>query len=173
MRTLSLLRHAKSSWDNPALDDHERPLTKRGTKAAVDMAKFMTREGLAPDRVLCSTAVRTRATLALMIARLRQPHPDVLYDDALYLATPQVLLDHIRETPASIESLLIVGHNPGLHALALSLIGSGDHKAIATLAKGFPTAALATFTIKADSWATVKPASGHLSHTIWPRRLEA
>lgn len=173
MRTLSLLRHAKSSWDNPALDDHERPLTKRGTKAAVEMAKFISRERLAPERVLCSTAVRTRATLALMIARMPDPHPEVLYDDALYLASPQVLLEHIRETPDSVENLLIVGHNPGLHALALSLIGSGDHKAIATLAKGFPTAALATFTFKAETWAAVKPASGQLNYAIWPRQLEA
>ena len=171
MLTLSLLRHAKSSWADPELDDHERPLAKRGGKAIPALAKFMRQEKLRPSLVLCSDAMRTRATLALLLAELGPPTPRVIYDDVLYLASPEIILAEIARVDDSDQHVLVVGHNPGLHALALELVGEGDRKTLATLAREFPTGALAVFSFEAASWKDVKSASGHLEQFTTPRRL--
>ncbi len=169
MLTLSLLRHAKSSWADPALDDHDRPLAKRGVKAMPLVAKYMRREELAPDLVLCSDAMRTRATLALLLAEFDKPSPRLIYDETLYLAPPRAIVSAVSEHEA--KHILVVGHNPGLHALALELVGDGNRKMLAALAREFPTAALAVLTFDVEKWSEVAPASGHLSHFTTPRRL--
>lgn len=169
MLTLSLLRHAKSSWTNPALDDHDRPLAKRGVKAVPLVAEFIRREGLIPEIVLCSDAMRTRATLALLLARLDTPNPPVIYDEALYLAAPRAILSAVAEHGE--KHVLVVGHNPGMHALALELVGDGNRKLLSGLAREFPTAALAVLTFDVDSWDKIEPLSGHLKHFTTPRKL--
>jgi phosphohistidine phosphatase len=171
MLTLSLLRHAKSSWADPALDDHDRPLAKRGVKAMPDIVKYLRREQLRPSLILCSSAVRTRATVALLITGLGPPAPELISDDSLYLAQPSTLLAVIRETNAVHTHVMLVGHNPGLHALALELVGDGDRKAVGALAMEVPTAALAIFTVPLDSWAEIKSGTGRLDHFATPRRL--
>lgn len=173
MLTLSLLRHAKSSWDNPELCDHERPLAKRGIKAAPLLAKFMRQEKLRPNLVLCSDAMRTRATLTLLLSELGPPSPEVVYDDALYLASPRAIRRVIAEAGADHAHVLVVGHNPGLYALALELAGDGDRKLLAHLAREFPTAALAVYSLDAESWKDMETARGHLEHFTTPRRLES
>ena len=173
MLTLSLLRHAKSSWDAQGLDDHERPLAKRGAKAAPEVAKFLRREQLVPNLVLCSGAVRARATLALMLAELGPPAPEIRYEDALYLAAPAAVLDRIRHCDPAQAHIMVIGHNPGLHALALELVGNGDRKALAALATEFPTAALAVLTFAGPRWSDVTCAAGRLEHFVTPRRLAA
>lgn len=173
MLTLSLLRHAKSSWANLELDDHERPLAKRGAKAIPALAKFIRQEKLRPSLVLCSDAMRTRATLALLLAELGPPTPRVIYDDALYLASPEAIRAEIARVEDGVLHVLVVGHNPGLHALALELVGEGDRKLLAMLAREFPTGALAVFSFDIASWKDVKGASGHLEHFTTPRRLSA
>lgn len=173
MLTLSLLRHAKSSWANLELDDHERPLAKRGAKAIPALAKFIRQEKLRPSLVLCSDAMRTRATLALLLAELGPPTPRVIYDDALYLASPETIRAEIARVEDGVPHVLVVGHNPGLHALALELVGEGDRKLLAMLAREFPTGALAVFSFDISSWKDVKGASGHLEHFTTPRRLSA
>lgn len=169
MLTLSLLRHAKSSWDDPTLDDHDRPLAKRGVKAVPLIAAYMERERLTPDIVLCSDAMRTRATLALLLAELGTPPPRVVYDETLYLATPHTILSAVAESSG--KHVLVVGHNPGMHALALELVGDGNRKMLAALAREFPTAALAVLTFDVEHWSGVTPASGRLRHFTTPRRL--
>jgi phosphohistidine phosphatase len=171
MLTLSLLRHAKSSWDDTELEDHERPLAKRGTKDAPRIGKFMAAEELRPDLVLCSGAVRTRATLTLVLAELPGEPPEIVYDDALYLAAPPGLLGRLAKVKASASHVLMVGHNPGLHALALMLTGSGERKALAGLAGKFPAGALAVIEFDAGSWQALKSGSGRLSLFMTPRRL--
>jgi len=171
MLTLSLLRHAKSSWSDPELDDHERPLAKRGVKAIPALAKFMRQEKLRPSVVLCSDAMRTRATLALLLAELGPPAPRVIYNDVLYLATPETILAEIARVDDSDQHVLVVGHNPGLHALALELVGEGDRKTLATLAREFPTGALVVFSFEASSWKDVRSGRGHLEQFTTPRRL--
>src|SRR5690242_2888272 len=97
MLTLSLLRHAKSNWDDATLDDFDRPLSKRGANAAPEMGRAIRELKLKPDLVLCSAAVRTRATVALVLLELGPPPPEVRYDEALYLASPKEMLSHIRK----------------------------------------------------------------------------
>ncbi len=170
MLMLSLLRHAKSSWDEP-LDDFERPLAKRGIKAASDMGAYLAGESLRPDLVLCSGAVRTRATLALVFSALGPPAPEVIHDDALYLAMPSLLLGRVRRIEGRASHTLIIGHNPGLHGLALDLVGEGEGEDITALATKFPTAALAVITFEVARWSAVKPGGGRLARFVTPRRL--
>lgn len=170
MLRLLLLRHAKSSWEDGDLDDHERPLAKRGAKDAPLMGRFMVDHGLKPDLVLCSDAVRARATLTLVLAAMDGPAPRIIYEDGLYLAPP----DRIRLRLAEIEgaaSVLVVGHNPGLHALGLSLVGEGGRKDLALLATGFPTSCLAAIEFAADSWRDIEPATGRLALIASPKRM--
>jgi phosphohistidine phosphatase len=171
MLTLSLLRHAKSSWDDPELEDHERPLAKRGTKDAPRIGAFMAAEKLKPDYVLCSGAVRARATLTLVLAELPGRPPEITYDDEIYLAEPPRLLSRLAKVRASAHHVLMVGHNPGLHALALTMTGSGERKALAALAGKFPTGSLAVIEFEAGSWSDIKPGSGRLRLFATPRRL--
>lgn len=172
MLTLSLLRHGKSSWDDPDLDDFDRPLAKRGAKAAAAMGRYLARENLKPDLVLCSSAVRARATLALVLPELGLPAPEVVYDDALYLATPAVLLGRLRKLDGAVKHVLLVGHNPGLHALALELTGDGNRRNISALATKFPTAGLAVIGIPGGRWDALRPASGRLERFVTPREAE-
>jgi phosphohistidine phosphatase len=171
MLTLSLLRHAKSSWDEPGLDDYARPLAPRGTKAASEIGKYLRGEQLRPDLVLCSGAVRTRATLTLVLAGLGFPPPEIRYDDALYLGTSAALLEAIRKVDPSFAHVLVIGHNPGLHALTLELIGQGARKEIAAIATKFPTSALAVLTFDAPLWAEVAAATGTLERYVTAKSL--
>jgi phosphohistidine phosphatase len=171
MLTLCLLRHAKSSWDDPELDDFDRPLTKRGTKAAREMGGYLAMHKLKPDVVLCSTAVRTQATLALVLPELGTPPPEVLLAGDLYLAPASDILEAVKGVKGQHGRALVIGHNPGLHTFALSMIGGGDRAAIAKLAMGFPTAALAVIAFDLARWSEVKPASGRLEAFVSPRSL--
>ena len=171
--TLLLLRHAKSSWDTPGLDDFERPLAPRGIKAAPMMGAAIVRQKLVPALILCSTSVRTRETLALMLPQLAPARPEVVYEDALYLATTSDLLERIRCLPDTRRRVMLVGHNPGMHGAALALAGHGARKDVAALAIKFPTAALAVLSFPFAHWAAVRPASGTLTRFTTPRTLTA
>lgn len=171
MLTLLLLRHAKSSWDDPSLGDFDRPLNKRGTKAASLIGRYLVKHALVPDLVVCSTAVRTRATLTLVMNEIGEGTPQVHYDDTLYLADAETLLSRIRATEPRHSVLMLVAHNPGIHALALELTGSGRKSAVQSLAMQFPTAALAHITFEAESWRRIAPATGTLVDFVLPRQL--
>lgn len=171
MLTLLLLRHAKSSWDNLALDDFDRPLNKRGTKAASLIGRHLVEKASVPDLVLCSTAVRTRATLTLVMNEIAADPPGVIYDEALYLADAETLIARIRSVEPRHRTVMVVAHNPGIHAAALELTGSGDKALLELLAMQFPTAALATITFKVESWRRIAPATGTLADFVLPRLL--
>jgi len=169
MLTLSILRHAKSSWDVTELDDFDRPLAKRGAKAAPEIGAKLASEKLVPDLVLCSTAIRTRATLALVIPELPAPPAEIKYEDELYLAPPSVLLDRLRRVTGSVAHILLVGHNPGLHGLALELTADGSRDDLRDLATKFPTGTLAVLTFKLDRWSEIGPATGDLKLFVTPK----
>jgi phosphohistidine phosphatase len=171
MLTLSLLRHAKSAWDKPGLDDHERGLAPRGTKAATAMGRYLREQGLVPDLVLCSGAMRTRATLSLVIPELGGAPPRIRYDEALYLASPVTLLDALHGVDKAPGHVMMVGHNPGMHALALELAGGGQRDGMSALATKFPTAALAVITFEARSWKDIRPGTGRLERFVTPKDL--
>lgn len=166
-----LLRHAKSSWDDPELSDHERTLTKRGTTDAPRVGGWMRDNGLVPQAVLCSGAVRARATLTLVLAALAGAAPAIAYDEALYLAEPGGILARIGKVPAGVETLLVVGHNPGLQMLALSLAGGSDRKALAALAEKLPTAGLVVLEHDGAGWTPIPFGSCRLRSFVTPKRL--
>jgi len=155
MLTLSLLRHAKSSWDDPALEDFDRPLSKRGETAAPRMGAYMAAQGLRPD---------------LVLARL-SGSPTVTYEDGFYLAAPSVLLARIRKIEAKVHHALIVGHDPGIQGLALELSHTGKAAAMAALRAKFPTAALAVIRFQDGAWSKVATGKGRLDLFVTPKSL--
>jgi phosphohistidine phosphatase len=170
MLTLSLLRHAKSSWDTPGLDDFERPLAMRGEDAAPRMGDYMKKQKLAPELILCSAAVRTRQTLDLVLPHLAGP-PAVQYEDALYLAAARTLLARLRKIGPETTHAMLVGHDPGMHELAMDLAGTGDAEALTALARKFPTAGLAVIVFEASQWSRIAPGKGRLELFITPKTL--
>lgn len=172
MRTLLLLRHAKSSWDDPALDDFERPLAPRGREAAPLMASFIASHDLRPDYVVCSSAVRTQATLGLVLPAFAGKPPAVIYDDTLYLASRSALMTRLRRVPAKWRRVMVVGHNPGLHDLALHVVARSDDQLHVALAAKFATAALAVVAFNVATWHDVTAHSGELTHFTTPSRLQ-
>ncbi len=164
MRRLILLRHAKSAW--PAgLEDRDRPLNKRGREAAPLAGSYLRDENLLPDLALVSSAQRTRETFALIEAATPCP---ARYEDRLYLAAPRTLLDAVRETAHDVRTLLVVGHNPGLHDLAVSLVGHGDRYAFARLREKMPTAAITVLDFAIDTWSEVEPKGARLDRYVTP-----
>jgi len=171
MKRLYLLRHAKSDWADPDRIDAERPLSPRGRRAAPTLGRYMRREGLLPDLVLASTARRAEETWDLLSQTLKSDVP-VETSHKLYLASPARLLKTIRGIDDKIGSAIIVGHNPGLQALALELAGSGDAGARARLAAKYPTGALAVFDFPVVHWADVAAGAGELERFVVPRDLD-
>ena len=168
MRTLYLLRHAKSSWAEPALPDRNRPLAPRGRRDANRIAKHLVRLEIQPELVLCSSAVRTRETLErLRIAR--GGGSTVRLEDELYGASAEQLLERIRLVPEAIASVMLIGHNPGLRDLALLLAEDGID--LERLEEKFPTAALATLTIPRRAWSQVEPGAALLTAYVVPKQL--
>ena len=168
MKTLTLLRHAKSGWDNPALSDFERPLNARGRSAARAMGRALRALGLGWDHILASPAARVTETI-LGLEESYGPLAPV-YDEAVYLASPDTLLALIRATDDAHASLLIVGHNPGLERLALLLSRGGPlHDA---LALKYPTGALAEIALPVDHWQGVAESAGTLSRFLRPSDLD-
>ena len=166
-RTLLLLRHAKSSWDDPGLADFDRALARRGREAAPRIGAEMARQGWLPDRALVSTAARTRQTWALVAAELpREVHAS--FEDAIYEAPALRILAAIREAPETAASLVVVGHNPGMEDLAALLASpDSDPDALARMRAKFPTAALARFVFDGD-WAGLGPGGARLAGFIAP-----
>jgi phosphohistidine phosphatase len=170
MLTLSLLRHAKSSWKNPTLPDRERPLASRGMADAPVMGRAMAERGIDPEFVLCSSARRTVDTLALVLPELKV-EPKVVYEDALYHASPAEMLDMLRSIQPGASRVLIVGHNPEIQVFALDLVGAGPKHLRDRLKEKFPTAALAVINFTAGLWPSVTVNSGSLSLFLTPRDL--
>ena len=167
-RRLLLLRHAKSSWSEPDLPDRERPLAKRGRHAAAALGARLARRGLAIDRVLCSPARRTRETLALLAL---DPAIPVSYVEILYLASARTLLARVRRLPPRVHCALVIGHDPGLEQLALSLAERGSKRALLRLAEGFVTGALAELRIPEKGWRALAAGSTYLERFTRPRDL--
>jgi len=174
MRQLLLLRHAKSAWNDAATADRDRPLTRRGRRAASVIREAMRDLGLAPDLILVSPAKRTLETMDAL-----EPWDDtplVEPVEALYLADLAQLLTVLQGVRETVRSVLLIGHNPGLHDLALALIGSRPtnpmHEAMRALVAGYPTGALAEFAI-AGPWGHIEAGSGRLVRFVTPKALEA
>ncbi|MFF5706785.1 SixA phosphatase family protein [Streptomyces sp. NPDC012794] len=140
-RRIALLRHAKADW--PQVSDHDRPLAERGRKDAPAVGLKLAETGITFDLALCSTAARTRETWKLAVQELPS-RPKTVYEDRLYEASPGELIALLNETPDEVSDVLVIGHNPGMHALADGLCGRAEGDALSRMTRtGFPTAALA------------------------------
>ena len=166
-RRLIIVRHAKSSWDDPTLDDHDRPLSRRGQRALPVLAEHLRSISAAPDVVLCSTSARTIATLDGIKPAL-PPDAEIVIDERLFHAGEHWMLDQIRSLPDAVGSVLVVGHNPGLQEMAIQLVGAGTADDRAQLERKFPTAAAATIVFD-GTWGDVAAGVGHLEHLFLPR----
>jgi phosphohistidine phosphatase len=168
MKTLTLLRHAKSGWDAPAVRDFDRPLNARGRRAARAMGREMRRLGLGYDLVLASTAARVTETLT-ELAQGYGGAVDTRFDETIYLAPVETLLALVRGADDDAPRLLVVGHNPGMEQLALLLADAGALRD--EIAAKYPTAALAEITFDVAHWRDVAAGEGTLARFIRPREL--
>jgi phosphohistidine phosphatase len=173
MKVLYLLRHAKSSWDDPGIDDRQRPLNKRGHHSAHLMADHLGKTRFRPAVVLCSTALRARQTWEI-IAPALGIDPETAYDDRLYDASRFDLMARIAELPITAPSALLVGHNPGLERLALYLAdGASQHPLHRNIKEKFPTGALATLSAPVDDWTQLGEGRWRLEAFVRPADLDA
>ena len=167
MKRLFLLRHAKSSWDDPGLDDHDRPLAPRGRRASALIAQHLARERIGPVLVLCSSAKRTRETLERVVPVLDPV--DVRIERELYGASSEQLLQRLRGVSDEVVSVILVGHQPAIQELALHLAGEGSE--LEQMRAKFPTAALATLTF-AGEWSELGHGSAELIAYVKPKQLK-
>ncbi len=168
MKTLGLLRHAKSDHEDRALRDFDRGLNDRGRRGAAVMGEHIRAHGLAWDRLIASPAERVRRTVAA--ARLTLP---TTWDQRLYLADSSALIDVLRELDDGADAILLAGHNPGLQHLVLDLVGrTGEDALLAEVTDKFPTAAFAALELDIAHWADCAPGCARLVHFARPRDLD-
>ncbi len=169
-KTLLLLRHAKSSRNDPDMADFDRPLAKRGRRDAPRIGRWMREAGLEPDLVLCSDAARTRETWSGLAESLHSAVP-VLYERGLYMANAKALLHRLHRIAGDVGSVLVIAHNPGLEEAARAL-ADGKGEALKRLQRKFPTAALARLDFEIEDWGKLEPGSGRLGLFITPAELD-
>jgi phosphohistidine phosphatase len=169
-KELLLLRHAKSSWDDPRLGDFDRPLAPRGRSDAPRMGSALEARGWHPLMALVSPAKRTRETWQLLAAELKHP-PNPTFRDVLYEASADLLLNEVQRAPEIVTTLLMLGHNPGIEDFALRLAGDGSNEAaLKQLRKKFPTAGLARLEFT-GRWDELRFGGAHLLDCLRPKEL--
>ena len=162
MKTLFILRHAKSSWDNPDWSDFERPLNKRGLKSAPLMGSVMKENQFLPELILSSPAKRARQT-ADSVKAAAGIKSEIRFDERIYEASPARLLEVVADQTDNADSILLVGHNPGLEGLIRALTGKIEP---------MPTAALAVIDVSANNWSEINSAPGNLRLLIRPKEVK-
>ncbi|WP_371672947.1 histidine phosphatase family protein [Streptomyces sp. NBC_00289] len=167
LRRLVVLRHAKSAWPE-GVADHERPLAPRGRRDAPAVGRALAEADCLPDLALCSTAVRARQTWDLAAAQWATP-PPVRHDARLYAADVAELTEVLHGVAAQVETLLLVGHNPGLEELVLELAGDGLGDALDRVRVKFPTSAVAVLAWHGPSWRALAPGTALLTDLIVAR----
>ncbi len=155
MPTLQILRHAKSSWRKPSQKDHDRPLTKRGLRAAAEVGRWLAENDAAPDVVMCSTAVRAVQTCEVVLAALHSP-PQRYFEAQLYMAGPRRVLELTCDIDPPPARLMVIGHNPALQILAATMAAMADPAAGEAMAQRFGTATLAQLDFQ-SSWGALTP----------------
>ena len=168
MKFLYLLRHAKSSWKEPGLEDHDRSLNKRGRNAAKLMAKYLRRSGIKPDLVICSTATRAKQTLD-PIVKATNPRK-VILERKIYGGTQEELWEQLWGIPKSAKAVLLIGHNPALQQFALELAKTS--KPLPFAGEKFPTCAMARYRFR-GAWKALKPRGAKLISFVTPKHFEA
>jgi phosphohistidine phosphatase len=169
-KTLYILRHAKAEAGSAAQEDHLRHLSARGVEDAARMGAYLVASDVHPERILCSTAVRTAETLMKIEEAYRHTLP-VKYVEKLYLASANDMLALIAGADQAVTKLMVIGHNPGLHQLSLMLAKSGDPHLLEELAMKLPTATFLSIEFSGASWNGIKHGGGKLTHFVTPKLL--
>jgi len=169
-RRILFLRHAKSSWADPDGDDYARPLAPRGRRAAAVIGVYLRDEGLVPDLVLCSGARRARETWENVSSAFKT-RPPVEHEESLYMIAPDRLLKRLRKVPDTAASVLVVGHEGGIDALARTLAANGSAALRRRLGEKFPTAALAVVALDLGRWSDLADGTGTLTIFAAPKDL--
>ena len=172
MRRLLLFRHAKAERSYPGTEDRARTLEGRGRKDAAKIGAYMASHALIPDLVMTSPSARTLETWKCAAAAFRTP-VKVSEVERLYDATANTILGVIRAAAPATHTLLIVGHNPGLHEVATMLVASGDIEARERLREKLPTSGLAMIDFPLDEWGKLHPQCGRLERFVTPKSLAA
>jgi phosphohistidine phosphatase len=172
VRRLLLFRHAKAQRPEPGMEDRARVLIERGRKDSAKIGAYMATNGLVPDRVLISPSARTQETWKFTAAALSST-PAAVTAEQLYEATPRTIIALIKAVPTGAHILLVIGHNPELHELALMLIASGNADARERLQEKLPTAGLVIIDFAFDDWHKLHRQSGRLERFVTPKLLEA
>ncbi len=172
MKTIYLLRHAKSSWKDATLADFDRPLATRGKLAAEAVAAYIAAHDILPGQILCSPSRRTRETLRIVEKGLPSAVP-IRFEKGIYLAEAALLLRRLKRLSDSLSSVMVVGHNPGTEQLALMLTGAGDARARNQLAAKYPTGALAVLSADVEDWGDLRPSCARLESFVRPKDLAA
>ena len=170
MLTLSIVRHAKSSWGDASLRDIDRPLNERGKQQAQRLGSWLEETGISPELIICSAANRARQTLKKMQTNW-QTDAELIVENRLYLASPNTIISLLAEHGSERSHIMIIGHNPGLHMLAHALAHKGDTDHIALLREKYPTGTLCTINSKADKWKKIGKNSGKLIYLATPKQL--
>ena len=160
MKTLVLVRHAKSAWGDPSLADHDRPLNDRGRRDAPEMGRRIRERGIHPGAILSSTAVRARSTAEAIAGELGVAPGTLTLDERLYGSSPETILDVVAGLDDEVTTALVVAHDPGMSDLAYRLSGEIDH---------MPTCAVAEFRFAAWSWSEIADAEPVEVHLDTPR----
>jgi len=169
-KTLILMRHSKSSWDNSYKDDFDRPLNSRGRENAQMVAKHIHSWGFKPELTLCSSALRCKQTLELIIPYFpKKMH--IRYLDELYLAPEKAILEIIKSIKLSIDQILVIGHNPGLSDLSQSLIYSSNKKNDYFETQQFPTSAASIFEMSINNWVNFNLSESKIIDFVTPKNL--
>ncbi len=171
MLTLTMLRHAKSSWGDPLLRDKDRPLNARGKSQTKQMGEHLSQQNIDPDLIICSSAKRARQTLK-QVSKNWQTDARIVLEDRLYLASTSSILSLFEEYGNSANHIMIIGHNPGFHTLASSLAASGDAHDIATLSQRYPTGTLCVIKSNAVQWQNIDSEAGELVIFTTPKSLK-
>jgi len=171
MKKLYILRHAKAGKSNKKiLDDHERPLTRKGLNSCKLIAAYLRENKEKPEVVICSTALRTRKTFE-NVFKDYLPKLKAEFEPRLYLASTADIFSLVNETDDAVKSLMVIGHNPSLHEFSLQLMGEGERPLVRKLKDCFPPGALAIYEIAEKSWSDVGRKSGNLSAVVIPKNL--
>ncbi len=171
MRRLMLLRHAKTERPEPGEPDRERKLAKRGRTDVPVLGAYMARHGLVPELALVSPATRAKETWTLLAPCFART-PKAAYEERIYNAAPETLMGLIAEIKAA-RSLLVVGHNPGIHDLAVRLIAAGEAAARERVTEKLPTSGLVVIDLAFDDWSRLHARAGRLERFVSPRLIVA
>ena len=164
MKELILIRHAKSDWNDPSLDDYDRPLNGRGKNAASQVGRALATRGVLPDIVITSEAVRAISTARLIAEQIGYPEEDIVRDDRLYLAGPDPVLRVVQEIDEECRSAMMFGHNPGFHLFANMLLRE-------EWIDDLVTCSVVRIALNTRYWGAVDAGCGKLIEHIWPRML--